>query len=73
MDPSTKPSRDNETNFDSENSADDVTGWKVAYRGIQLALNNQIEEAQKVLKGDSNCIHRQAGFCYLTFIVSTYL
>ena len=47
-----------------------MTGWQVAYRGIQLALNNEVEEAQKLLKGDSTCIHRQAGFCYLTFIVS---
>jgi hypothetical protein len=37
---------------------------------VQLALNNRIEEAQKLLKADSNCIHRQAGFCYLAFIVS---
>ena len=49
-----------------------MTGWQVAYRGIQLALNNEVEEALKLLKGDSTCIHRQAGFCYLTFIVSFF-
>ena len=57
-------------------NADDrggLTGWQVAYRGIELALNNQVDEAQKLLKADSSCIHRQAGFCYLTFIVSTFL
>jgi len=30
-----------------------TTGWQVAYRGIELALNNEVEEAQKLLKGDS--------------------
>jgi len=33
--------RDNEISFD-ESPTDDVTGWQVAYRGIQLALNNQV-------------------------------
>ena len=72
MDPASKRTRDldDEDSDSVDTPSDDVTGWQVAYRGIQLALNNEIEEAQKVLKGDSSCIHRQAGFCYLTFIVS---
>jgi hypothetical protein len=49
---------------------DDLTsGWQLAARGVQLALNNRVEEAHNLLKVDSSCIHRQAGFCYLTFIV----
>ena len=47
-----------------------LSGWQIAARGIQLALNNRIEDAQNLLRVDSSCIHRQAGFCYLTFIVS---
>ena len=51
-----------------------MAGWQVASRGIQLALNNRVEDAIKLLKTESNCIHRQAGYCYLTFIVSmTYM
>ena len=48
----------------------DMSGWQLAARGIKLALNNRIEDAQNLLRVDSSCIHRQAGFCYLTFIVS---
>ena len=46
-----------------------MSGWQLAARGIQLALNNRIEDAQSLLKVDSSCLHRQAGYCYLTFIV----
>ena len=51
----------------------DMSGWQLAARGIKLALNNRIEDAQNLLRVDSSCIHRQAGFCYLTFIVSLNL
>ena len=51
----------------------DMSGWQLAARGIKLALNNRIEDAQNLLRVDSSCIHRQAGFCYLTFIVSYIL
>ena len=47
-----------------------LAGWQLAARGVALALNNKVEEAQNLLRVDSSCIHRQAGFCYLTFIVS---
>ena len=47
-----------------------AAGWQLAARGVALALNNRVEEAQNLLRVDSSCIHRQAGFCYLTFIVS---
>ena len=50
-----------------------LSGWQLAARGIELALNNRIEDAQVLLKVDSSCIHRQAGYCYLTFIVSCYM
>ena len=53
-----------------ENGNGGLSGWQLAARGIQLALNNRIEDAQNLLRVDSSCIHRQAGFCYLTFIVS---
>ena len=48
-----------------------LAGWQLAARGVQMAINNQVEEAQDLLRVDSSCIHRQAGLCYLSFIVST--
>lgn len=50
-----------------------LAGWQLAARGVQMAINNRVEEAQNLLRVDSSCIHRQAGFCYLTFIVSQRL
>ena len=47
-----------------------LAGWQVASRGIELALNNRMDDGIKLLKNESTCIHRQAGYCYLTFIVS---
>ena len=56
--------------LDLYNDEGDMSGWQLAARGIKLALNNRILDAQNLLRVDSSCIHRQAGFCYLTFIVS---
>ena len=50
-----------------------LSGWQLAARGVQMAINNRVEEAQELLRVDSSCIHRQAGFCYLSFIVSLNL
>ena len=47
-----------------------LAGWQVASRGIELALNNRIEDGIKLLKNETSCLHRQAGYCYITFIVS---
>lgn len=47
-----------------------LAGWELAARGVKMAINNRVEEAQELLRVDSSCIHRQAGLCYLTFIVS---
>ena len=47
-------------------------GWEVAAEAIKLALNNRVEDAQDLLdQSKASCVHRQAGYCYLTFIVST--
>lgn len=54
---------------DEEDQVEGMTGWQLAARGVQMAINNQVEEAQELLRVDSSCIHRQAGLCYLTFIV----
>eukprot|EP00095_Tigriopus_kingsejongensis_P011260 snap_masked-scaffold708_size108518-processed-gene-0.10 protein:Tk11260 transcript:snap_masked-scaffold708_size108518-processed-gene-0.10-mRNA-1 annotation:"tetratricopeptide repeat protein 39c" len=44
-------------------------GWHLAARGIELALNNRVEDAQNLLKSDpNNSIHTQAGYCFLTFM-----
>jgi len=45
-----------------------LEGWQLAARGVQMAINNRVEEGQELLKVDSSCIHRQAGLCYLSFI-----
>ena len=48
-------------------------GWEVAAEAIKLALNNRVEDAQDLLdQSKASCVHRQAGYCYLAFIVSTY-
>ena len=48
-----------------------LQGWELANRGIQLALNNRVEEAQKLLRGSGpGCMQSQAGYCFLTFMVS---
>ena len=47
-------------------------GWEVAAEAIKLALNNRVEDAQDLLdQSKASCVHRQAGYCYLAFIVST--
>ena len=52
------------------------TGWQLASRAIQLALNNRVEEAQRLLRtashhgGDREAsLQAQAGVCFLTFMV----
>lgn len=60
-------------------------GWRLARRGIELALNNRVEEAQRVLRlavanatnaapGDAAsrlaCLQAHAGLAFLTFMVS---
>ncbi|TRY69575.1 hypothetical protein TCAL_08624 [Tigriopus californicus] len=48
---------------------DHEENWHLAARGIQLALNNRVEDAQNLLKSDpANSIHSQAGYCFLTFM-----
>uniref|UniRef100_A0A0K2UP74 Uncharacterized protein n=1 Tax=Lepeophtheirus salmonis TaxID=72036 RepID=A0A0K2UP74_LEPSM len=42
--------------------------WLTATKGIKFALNNRVEDAQKLLKSDSKSIQLQAGYCYLTFM-----
>ncbi len=62
--------RPEENEADSEEPIEGMSGWQLAARGVQMAINNRVEEAQELLRVDSSCIHRQAGLCYLTFIVS---
>lgn len=49
-----------------------LQGWQIASKCIQMALNNRVEDALKTLRSESKCVHRQAGYCYLTFIVRKY-
>ena len=57
---------------DDECHHERLEGWQVASRGINLALNNRMEDGIKLLKTEPSCTHKQAGYCYLTFIVSLY-
>ena len=59
-----------DANCDQVDQCHGTAGWQLAARGIQLALNNRVEDGIKLLRTESSCIHRQAGYCYLTFIVS---
>ena len=61
-----------DANCDETDQCHGLAGWQVACRGIELALNNRVEDGIKLLKTESTCIHRQAGYCYLTFIVSIF-
>ena len=50
------------------------TGWQLARRGIHMALNNEVEEAQAMLKAavdGTGCPQAQAGYCFIAFMVST--
>ena len=60
-------------NEETDEQIEGLSGWQLAARGVQMAINNRVEEAQELLRVDSSCIHRQAGLCYLTFIVSISL
>ena len=51
-----------------------AAGWQLARRGIHLALNNEVEEAQEMLRAEAEgngCPQAQAGFCFIAFMVST--
>jgi hypothetical protein len=51
-------------------------GWQLARRGIHLALNNRVEEAEKLLRSSadkSGCPQAQAGYCFLAFMVSLHV
>lgn len=61
-----------DANCDESDECHGLAGWQVASRGIELALNNRVEDGIKLLKTGNTCIHRQAGYCYLTFIVSIF-
>ena len=59
---------------DAAASASAAAGWELARRGIHLALNNEVEEAQEMLRAEaesSGCPQAQAGFCFIAFMVST--
>ena len=61
---------------EDEDDFADEPGWQLAARGVRLALNNRVEEAETLLRrraGDELCegrVQAQAGLCFLTFMVS---
>ena len=59
---------------DMDEEGNEEAGWQLARRGIHRALNNEVEEAQDLLKAEvdsSGCPQAQAGFCFIAFMVST--
>ena len=62
------------TTPDMDEEGNEEAGWQLARRGIHRALNNEVEEAQDLLKAEvdsSGCPQAQAGFCFIAFMVST--
>ncbi len=73
--------------YEDEDEDDDVSdgddyemesGWELAARGVRLALNNRVEEAERLLRGraevggmdpDGGRLQAQAGLSFLTFMV----
>ena len=56
-----------------EEEGNEAAGWRLARRGIHMALNNEVEGAQELLKAEvdgSGCPQAQAGFCFIAFMVS---
>ena len=49
-------------------SPDPVPGWRLAARGVELALNNRVDAAHRLLEGTDG-IQARAGVCFLAFMV----
>jgi len=43
--------------------------WQLAREGIQLLLNNNISEAEKLFREKKDNIQMAAGYCFVTFMV----
>ena len=58
---------------EDENESDIQAGWQIAADAIKMALNNRVDDAHVLLShSKASCVHKQAGYCYLTFIVSYF-
>jgi hypothetical protein len=44
--------------------------WQLAREGIQLLLNNNISEAEKLFRERKDNVQMAAGYCFVTFMVS---
>ena len=67
-------SDDEEGAEDLQDVAAGVAGWQIAADAIKMALNNRVDDAHVLLShSKASCVHKQAGYCYLTFIVSLLL
>jgi hypothetical protein len=44
--------------------------WQLAREGIQLLLNNNISEAEKLFREKKDNVQMAAGYCFVTFMVS---
>ena len=66
-----------------EKTQSSSSGWRLARRGVELALNNRVDEAQRMLRIEATqprdqtasarlaSLQAQAGLGFLTFMVSS--
>jgi hypothetical protein len=43
--------------------------WHLAKKGIQLLLNNRLQEAETLFKERKDNVQMAAGYCFVTFMV----
>jgi hypothetical protein len=56
----------NGADFENEDCGDD---WCLAKKGIQLLLNNKIDEAEILFRSRKENVQMAAGHCFITFMV----
>lgn len=57
-----------------QNGADvENEDWCLAKKGIQLLLNNKIDEAETLFRSRKENVQMAAGHCFITFMVRAQL
>lgn len=51
------------------NGGEEDDDWHLAKKGIQLLLNNKLEEAEILFKERKDNVQMAAGYCFVTFMV----
>jgi hypothetical protein len=53
-----------------EDASSEEPEWVLARRGIQMVLNNQYKDAEKLFANRKDSIQLAAGHCFVVFMVS---